>query len=487
MCKTSALSISLATAPMGGCGSEGLVPPGSTADASTGAATSTISSSAASGSSEGGPGSEAASTGSSISSSTESTSGATSGTSGDEGGTVTPIDCGTVTCFYVREGAEGDNSGVDWHEAYAALPDQLERGAVYFIADGAYPTYTFDEPNVDDQWITVRKATTSDHGTESGWDDADGDGQAVFAGWFLITDYLVVDGATRNEGDWADGAAYGFRNTGEFHSNTANFGSCSSHVEIRHVDVGGPYGGDFDESMPSAAFYFGGFDELCTDWKISRVFAHNVGIVGQMAGVDNITWEYSWLGLNWSKEILRSQIQGSNITIHHNVFKDGCRDDHAPGTGCTAEIGIFGTFGSDEDYSHARIFGNVIWKGIGQHNSDASILVQNAHDSVAYNNTIVNDASSGQGGILLQGTNSSVRNNIWVLPNGMNAACDGTVCENNTIYTDSAPPFVDVEAGDFHLAAPLQGADLAAPFDVDLDGKTRGEDGIWDQGAFEFP
>jgi hypothetical protein len=88
--------------------------------------------------------------------------------------------------------------------------------------------------------------------------------------------------------------------------------------------------------------------------------------------VNDITREQSWLGLNWSKEILRGQIRASNVTIRHNIFKDGCRDDHAPGTGCTAEIAFFGNQGSmNENYSNAQIHGNVIWKTITQHNSDA--------------------------------------------------------------------------------------------------------------------
>jgi hypothetical protein len=409
--------------------------------------------------------------------------------SGGEGGeTGEPVDCAAVTCLYVREGATGAGTGADWVDAFTALPEELERGAVYLVADGAYGSYTFDDASADEEWITIRKALVGDHGTDVGWEDGFGDEQALFGDIFLVGDYLVFDGARRNEADWTDGASYGFRNVGEFHSNTANFGVCASHVVIRHVDVGGDHGTEYVEGMPGAAFYFGGFDELCTDWTISRVFAHNVGIVGQMAGVDGITWEYSWLGLNWSKEIIRGQIQGSNVTIRHNVLVNGCRDDHAPGTGCTAEIAFFGNAGStDEDYGNARIHGNVIWKAIGQHNTDASIMIQNADDGVAYNNTIVNDASTGQGGISMAGSNSEVRNNVWVVPNGMNAGCDATVCEENSIYTDMPPPFVDADAGDFHLARALPGASLAARYDEDLDGNTRGQDGVWDRGAFEFP
>jgi hypothetical protein len=395
-----------------------------------------------------------------------------------------PVDCTAVTCYYVREGADGDGS--DWRNAYAVLPEELERGAFYLVADGSYPSYIFDDPNVDEQWISIRKALVGDHGTDTGWVDDYGDGQAVIDGIILVTDYFSFDGAKRNESDWTDGAAYGFRNTDSFHSNTANFGSCSAHVKIRYVDVGGELSDSYDPSIPDSAFYFGGFDEVCVDWTISRVFAHNVGIVGQMAGVDGVVWEYSWLGLNWSKEIIRSQIQGSNVTIRHNILKDGCRDDHAPGTGCTAEIAFFGNQGSyDENYDNAQIYGNVIHKTIGQHNSDACLMVQNANNAVVYNNTIVNDASTGQAIITLDGGGSAARNNVWYLPNGMNDGCDATTCDNNTAYT-SAPPFVDVANGDFHLIEALAGVSLTEPYATDLEGNTRGQDAVWDQGAFEY-
>jgi hypothetical protein len=412
-----------------------------------------------------------------------------SGGNGGAGGSpVMPVDCSTVTCYYVREAADPDGAGTDWATAFVSLPEELERGAVYLVADGSYPSYTFDDPNDGEETITVRKALVADHGTETGWLDEYGDEQAVFSDILLVTDYIVFDGAKRNESDWTDGASYGFRNTGSFYSNTANFGSCSSEVTIRFVDVGGPFGPDFHEGATGAAFYFGGFDELCTHWTISRVFAHNVGIVGQMAGVDSIVWEYSWLGLNWSKEILRSQLQGSNVTIRHNVFKDGCRDDHAPGTGCTAEIAFFGNAGSpDENYDNARIYGNVIHKTLSQHNGDGTIMIQNANGGIAYNNTIVNDSPSGLGIISMVGTGSAVRNNVSYFPSGMLGGCAATTCDNNTIYTDAAPPFVDVAGGDFHLTRALDGASLDAPYDTDLEGTTRGLDGVFDQGAFEYP
>ena len=51
-------------------------------------------------------------------------------------------------------------------------------------------------------------------------------------------------------------------------------------------------------------------------------------------------------------------------------------------------------------------------------------------------------------------------------------------------------PFVNAAGGDFHLKAGSRainrGADLGAAYAQDPDGNTRGADGAWDIGAFEF-
>ena len=60
--------------------------------------------------------------------------------------------------------------------------------------------------------VTVKKASPADHGTGTGWVTSYGTDQAVFASHINIqTGYFVLDGQYRNEGDWFDGAAYGFK------------------------------------------------------------------------------------------------------------------------------------------------------------------------------------------------------------------------------------------------------------------------------------
>src|SRR5688572_24108169 len=120
----------------------------------------------------------------------------------------------------VRSDAVGTGTGDDWTNAYTALPANLTRGDTYYIADGTYAAYTFDDANSGTTRIVVKKATESDHGPSTGWLSAYGDGQAVwgsivFGGASANTGgYITFDGATGGGPDnWETG--FGFLINGD--------------------------------------------------------------------------------------------------------------------------------------------------------------------------------------------------------------------------------------------------------------------------------
>jgi hypothetical protein len=390
------------------------------------------------------------------------------------------------TTYYVRAGATGANSGSDWNNAYDQIPSSLVRGATYYIADGSYGNIKFDDPVSGTLVITIKKATSLDHGTATGWSNSYGDGQADLGSVVFVTNNYVIDGATRNENNWADGDSYGIRIT-EVISHALNYGNCSANIKLRYANIGGAYSLTFASGIPNAGIYFGGFGPTCNNWTISRCFIHNVRIVGQMAGVDNITWEYNWMGLNWSKEIVRGQNQATNVTFRYNVLKDGCRSDGCPDCeGCTAEIALFSNQGTSPNFNGFSAYGNVIWKTANIHNSDGCIFAEVTSGGAIYNNTIVNNGSSGSARLRLNSASGSeIRNNIWYLPGGMKSGCEAQTCDNNSLYT-SSPPFVNVSAGNFRLSSPIGGVALGSAYKADMDGNTRGADGTWDRGAFEY-
>ena len=81
---------------------------------------------------------------------------------------------------YIRANASGNNSGADWTNAWTELPSTLVRGDTYYLADGTYGAYTFDDAESGSTWIYIKKATENEHGTEQGWNNSYGNGQAVF-------------------------------------------------------------------------------------------------------------------------------------------------------------------------------------------------------------------------------------------------------------------------------------------------------------------
>ena len=51
----------------------------------------------------------------------------------------------------------------------------------------------------------------------------------------------------------------------------------------------------------------------------------------------------------------------------------------------------------------------------------------------------------------------------------------------------SSNPFVDLVGGILELIrATVEGAPLPSPYNMDMTGATRGADGVWDLGAYEF-
>ena len=314
----------------------------------------------------------------------------------------------------------------------------------------------------------------------------------------MVSNYWVVDGQTRNESDWSDTPAYGFRIAGSVAAHTINYGVGSSNVTFRYVDVGGPPSSTFSSSIPDHGFYLGGFGSVLSNWTISRSHIHNVKLPFQIAGASNIIIEYSKLGPNWNKETIRGQIRASDIIIRHNIMKDGCQGlpgDPTAG-GCTAQIAMWD--GPTGAFDGSEIYGNVISTTKSTFHSDGCIFIGGdggstaagaaANNVVVYNNTLVG-IQSGTCNIRFPGSHSGdiARNNLWYgLGAGVSSGCTANTCTNNSNMT-SSNPFVNLTAGIFNLiGATVAGTSLPSPYNTDMTGAIRGADGAWDLGAYEF-
>ena len=123
------------------------------------------------------------------------------------------------------------NSGLDWNNAWRQLPSSLTRGYTYYFADGTYNSYTFDDaPSAT--YITVKKATGADHGTDTGWQSSYGDGVASFSNCaFSNTSYIILDGQVED----------GFTLIKQGLGGTVVNITGSDHITLRNCDLDGNF------------------------------------------------------------------------------------------------------------------------------------------------------------------------------------------------------------------------------------------------------
>jgi hypothetical protein len=396
---------------------------------------------------------------------------------------------------YVREGASGTGDGSDWANAHPALPDALERGATYCVADGSYGDYVFDEPPSGTLAVAVVKATVDDHGTDVGWDDAFGDGQAVFGTITLRHDAgrFTFDGQVRDEDDWSRAGGYGFRAAG-FSAEVPDGPDerCADDVTVRHTDIGGADAGNVHDPDNPTGFYMVGYYDPCARWTVARNRIHNVAIAFQMAGAEDALVEENLVEYAWAKECIRGQGRAAGHVVRFNVFRDCCQFEPGdPGSGCTAEIAMWGS-DTEGDYDDIEIYGNVFRVTVSDEVHTGGFIVLGgdgvswvgvpARGARVHHNTAVG-IPAFRSGILVNGSDAECRNNLsHGALSEFFVSCE-TASDNAEV---EASAFADAAGGDFHLAAPTApGAELPAPYDVDPDGRTRGADGVWDLGAFE--
>lgn len=382
---------------------------------------------------------------------------------------------------YVRAGATGANNGTDWNNAYTQLPATLVRGDTYYIADGTYPGYTFTTAASGTTFIYIKKATVADHGTDVGWQDAFGDGQAVF---------------------------------GPMVHNAPNGGYIDMNGYSPHVPGGHGFKIDFDKMQVAFDFVRGG-----KEFKFRYIDFDGVASSGDV-DFGGPPWTYTIKVLPWNGSsyddtsgmlISHCKLHGSathiqdnsgnaNIVIEYSEFYD-CRSigvDH----GNIYWIGSSGgTFRYNKVYnynvegllfglnnSNWKVYGNIFYDGVSVARGLELYGGRTHTGTKIYNNTFINMPLASVR-VEADATCSSVeiRNNLSYNSGGIALENGGAGITVSANLTANASDFLNLGAKDFHLArATAPGTVLPAPYNVDFDGRIRGEDGVWDVGAFEF-
>ena len=397
---------------------------------------------------------------------------------------------------YILADATGNNDGTDWENArtdfqkpYGGVDISIVRGDTYYIADGSYPGFTAGDKYVtgdNSLYITIKKATVDDHGTDMGWDDSYGDGQAEFTASVRFRGYqgpnYIFDGVV---GSGTSG--YGFKvSTAPDGANKLIHIDKTQNVVIRHVDL--EHRGNNTELGDDCIYAPADNND---NLVISYCYLHDVGrhpfVINH---TNNIIIEHCYIARNQSTLVEHSAgISGTNVSnliIRYNTWED------IEGTGC---IVISDNVGD----GRAEIYGNIFFltsgfEGVGN-GTITSWGDETFTNAKVYNNTFYN--LKGLPGIAWYNTSTGnvAYNNLWyncenfrlkLLEDHDYNALESTQGEDHEQILQ-ASPFVNEANYDFRLiSGTAPGMTLGSEYNIDMIGKTRGSDGIWDIGAFEF-
>ena len=418
---------------------------------------------------------------------------------------------------YVRAGASGTATGNDWTNACpdfvgACAPATMVRGDTYYVADGSYASRTFNKAASGNLLIAIKKATLADHGSDSGWLSSYGDGQAVFKSVLIFaSDDWLLDGATRDESNpplsWFKTAAYGFAITNNDNSaqTQLKLGAGLDNFTMKQVWVqgrSGPFDGaerryaiDCQSGGTATNLLFS--RNLTTDsnqWYFLRDTNHSV--IEYWAG-DRLTGDGNNHG-----DAINVYFTAEDVTIRWGVARNACTE------GCTGMIPVADSRGTSTP-PLVKLYGNLFYD-YGSTDGTMGFLGNTANggnctNCVIANNTFIDGGAEYAATWGLQfpdGSGNLHRNNIWFetrsqIPSfnlGANAtnthnAFGPTTASTGTGAQVGVPStiFVDFAGKNFRLsAATACGLALGPPYDRDMFGNTRGADGCWDRGAFEF-
>lgn len=433
--------------------------------------------------------------------------------------------------YFVTPTGAGSNDGSDWAHAFAGRPPSFEKGSTYYIAGGDYTDagsgigwrWQIENPSGSGP-LRIVKATEENSGHITGYQTGFGETQAIFAtngacstsyfnswGAFVIdTDEVVINGSYKHgikivEGpdDWQP-----FWPTGNFKVGILVKGGSDLAFENILFDFS-------DDPDPTQNPYvkIGIYDWLNDPENLQvmncRFNKGHLAVRG--TGRNNyriihcVFYDFSaadpsfpgWpgsaildLAFSDSGEISRNRFKNCHGTGGHNRMVEyrGSYAIHANlFVGCTDyKSALYG--GTD-----TKVHNNTLAECHFQNNGDGHAIHFGSYSNgnEAYNNLFLNVTLDSEA--IIFGITTSDYNWCWDgTDNGVDE-CARMNMESNSDYFgygDACPDlFVDRDNDLYTLTGALAGLSLSASpasFGIDLDGKPRGEDGIWDKGAYEF-
>ena len=385
---------------------------------------------------------------------------------------------------HVRAEATGANNGTSWTDAWTSFPSSTlyDREDTIYVAAGSYGTPSLNKPVSGTTIITIVRATVSDHGSAVGWLDSYASGQAIFDQISIGTGYYIISGERRDENNWLDLDAYGFRvNTPSSFSAANSYGVWSEYGKnstISYVATDGSARTDSAKGMKWGGTL--GTTTLAENITISRcIFANTHDDGMKMVNALNCTIELTHFG---PKLTSPSGLHGDMIEIN-NTSNIIFRNNSCSYLGDGLHFGINGSSSNGWD-----IFGNVFRdSGGSQFKVQSATTAGKIQNIRVYNNTLYNVKGFSlysSGSLFDHSPNFNIKNTLY--RNMISGSISGET--NITVTTD---PFVNVNARNFRLNASASqvidnGIVLGTTYNTDLDGTNRGSGLGWDVGAFEY-
>ncbi len=408
-----------------------------------------------------------------------------------------------MATYYVRTGATGTNDGSDWTNAWHDF-DHIVWGSIVgddiiYIAGGTYVQNLAPAASGSDGHpILIYRATIDVHGTETGW-NASYDAQVVLnqkvitiSGPTVDTgyNYITIDGKTW-EGIRVD-------KTGGTAGHIVDLSPSNKYpkigITLRYIEAEGP---GRDSGIDNTACFrntpIAAADPANSAITLQYCHFHETATaLMKLQNCTNFLMEYCEVHGTEDATLHEDFIicyNNTNAIIRYNLFYD------------TESEGIY----LEEGNTGFEIYGNVIYQtgalvgigtgiGVGGGHTITGFKVYNnttvgflrgfempedLNSVEAYNNLFYNNTSHWMSTI-----GSGVTHDYnWYYP------AEGTGGDNGESngQTGTGDPFSGSTAFDFFLvAATLSGITLTSPYNQDLTGKTRGHDGTWDRGAYEY-
>ena len=413
--------------------------------------------------------------------------------------------------------ASGNGTGADWNNKFG-WTGTLVRGNTYYLEDGTYAAKVLSVAESGSTVITIRKATVAAHASATGWSDSMGDGQAVFAHnrvttyggncLWIQSGYWTLDGVT---GRGNVPGAYGFKlaalnppTEGANAYGSRIFISTGSHLNLAHLEF---------EAFPAGDYGRGAIEQASSgNWDESTVsdcwFSGAQYLVG-LNSTHNVTLEYLWATNSFSSashhgDLINMKMVSAgnpctNITIRNCVFAN-----HSGTGGVSAnDTGATGV-SADYIYIYGNVFGGQLPTNYNGGNGYIGATTRGGLEhTYVYNNTFLCYATdhdawlgiTGQGGTvcvasntLIYGLDARDKAATWKSDHNWFVNCINTnaLGEGNSRF-GTGDPFVNAAQKNYHLTASSPGGvSLPSPFNTDPDSVTRGGDGTWDHGAYEY-